>query len=294
MIERILAKRQYRILSKIGEGAQGRVYCVQRTGDERFYACKVIRSREAWEREVYFLQLIQNEAFPHYHESWWQSGVGMVIMEYAEGQSLDEFVRHRKSVTERQMYAIASDVAEALAYLHQKNPPLLFRDLKPSNIRIMSNGRVKLVDLGAVCQMKEDEKSTGVGHGARSFAGTPAYAAPEQFNHGESVGEYSDVYAFGKLLNYLLEASGKRKRRSALQRRLDCWQGLTVRWQGLADRWQGRKIRQRMKRIAAGCVRTEKNSRFPDMHTVFCKLRNEKRIIYNVCYEKNICIYNSD
>ncbi|MDE7231473.1 MAG: protein kinase, partial [Lachnospiraceae bacterium] len=95
----------------------------------------------------------------------------------------------------------ADAILDVLCYLHTRKPPVIYRDLKPDNIMICRDGTLKLVDFGGAALRSFGEKRE------ERMAATAGYAAPEQWNEkGQNAraDERSDLYAFGKILYYIV------------------------------------------------------------------------------------------
>lgn len=189
----------------IGKGAFADVYRVKQCFSGKVFACKVSRERERLQREGLFLQQIEHPLFPLYLDFKEREERGFLFMEYIPGTSLHALVMRRGKLSCRQAVRIGTALAEGLCYLHEQKEPIFFRDLKPENVIIRENGEVGLVDLGSAVRADADEKA---------ITGTPGYAAPEQWTDAENVGSYSDVYALGKVMYFML-GKGKIQRRLA-------------------------------------------------------------------------------
>ena len=189
-------KREYADPVLIGEGAFSKVYRVEKNG--MFYACKISPLSEMSKREAAFLKQIRHPLFPRYIEAFTGEGEMYLVMEYVAGNNLQELVRRRGGLSQRQMVQIILALAEGLQYLHELSGPIIFRDVKPQNIMICQTGAVKLVDVGAACFLEE---SRGEGCGTR--AGSLGYAAPEQLLPGHKIGVESDIYALAVLAQFI-------------------------------------------------------------------------------------------
>ena len=96
-----------------------------------------------------------------------------------------------------QVLGYALQLCNVLAYLHQQQPPIIFRDLKPTNVMVTANGHVFLIDFGIARIFKEGQEQDTV------FLGSPGYAAPEQ--HGSAqTNPRSDLYSLGATLHFCL------------------------------------------------------------------------------------------
>ena len=118
----------------------------------------------------------------------------ILIEEYIEGKTLDQ-----QSFSKEQVKDIMHQLCECLDSLHKLNPPIIHRDIKPENI-IYHNNKVTLLDFG-IARFLDFKKSKDT-----LILGSVGYAAPEQFGFQQS-NPQTDIYALGKLMNYLLNGS---------------------------------------------------------------------------------------
>ena len=124
----------------------------------------------------------------------------LLIFEFVNGHNLDEIINDNDLIQEyglgnlSKKYDILFQASQAVAYLHTFKPTIVHGDIKPSNIMLGRNGRVKVCDFG-LSKLKETSSLTLSTTAA--VAGTPLYLAPEQLLHGKTSSIQSDVYAFG-------------------------------------------------------------------------------------------------
>jgi serine/threonine protein kinase len=121
-------------------------------------------------------------------------------MEYIKGKSLEDILKDRtKPFEEEKALRLGIQICEILCYLHNLSPePVIYRDLKPSNIIVTGEDRLRLIDFGVVRRYDPDKDCDTV------RLGTPGYAAPEQCRKkGQSIPQ-SDIYARGVVLHQLL------------------------------------------------------------------------------------------
>src|SRR5581483_8841582 len=96
-----------------------------------------------------------------------------------------------------QVLSYALQLCDVLGYLHRRNPPIIFRDVKPSNVMVNANGQIFLIDFGIARFFKEGQQQDTM------LLGSPGYAAPEQ--HGLSqTNPRTDIYGLGATLHYCL------------------------------------------------------------------------------------------
>ncbi len=122
------------------------------------------------------------------------NGVPILVIEYVPGETLEQKLKFAPlGLPEEQVLEIAEQLCDVLEYLHNQNPPIIYRDLTPGNVMIMPDGKVKLIDFGIARTFKAG-KATDT-----EPLGTTGYAAPEQHGKGQT-GPYSDVYSLGVTL----------------------------------------------------------------------------------------------
>lgn len=184
-----IADGKYRLTRLLGRGAFSEVYLATDREGER-YACKLSEKTDMLKREAFYQKEIGHPLFPRYVEEGEGVRGGWLVMEYIQGETLEEHIRRRGYFSEKEAAEIGERLAEGLACLHERSRPLVFRDIKPANVILGEGRQTRLVDLGCVCAAGE---RTG-------FAGTPGFGAPEQFTAGDGQGITADVYGLGRTL----------------------------------------------------------------------------------------------
>lgn len=184
-------RQGYHMVRLLGEGAFSRVFLVRKQETGELFACKVSDRLDFARRERELLTRAAHPLFPGFLGLWTERGRAFLFMEYICGSSLEEFLKRRGSFTDIQTARVGMELAEGLGFLHQLPEPVLFRDVKPANVIIRQDGRVKLLDLGCACELQQS---------AKARAGTPGYAAPEQLAGECKLTFASDVYGLGMTL----------------------------------------------------------------------------------------------
>jgi len=156
---------------------------------------------DLFEREARVLANLDHPGIPHFIDHFRVEADGdlrlFTVQEFVEGQTLEELVRGGRHVTEDEARSICREVVQILAYLHDRSPPLVHRDVKPSNIILSSDGAVHLVDFGSVRNVR-----AGDGVDGKTIVGTYGYMPIEQYE-ARAVPQ-SDFYALGMTLVFLL------------------------------------------------------------------------------------------
>lgn len=199
----------FRLVERLGAGAQGVTWLATREGTGLQVALKVSSLRaaadwkavELWEREARTLRHLDHPAIPKYFDGFQARGAdGDVLFVLAQafvaGQSLATLLRDGRRWTEDELRDIARQALGVLVYLHGKQPPVVHRDLKPSNLMWTAAGTLAVIDFGAV----QAQLAAGP-EGGSTIVGTHGYMPPEQLM-GRAT-PVSDLYALGATLLHL-------------------------------------------------------------------------------------------
>lgn len=190
----------YRIEKPIGKGGMGRVYLARDIRDGSAWAIKENLSdkyRDQLYEESDFLAQLDHPALPRSRGVVEYQGGSYMIMEYMSGSTLSDRIRDQESFTEERVLKWFREICDVLIYLHSQPSPIVYRDLKPSNIIIDEEDRVKIIDFGIAEHYSQDA-------GVESMGRTNGYAAPEQYNRRFRADVRTDIYALGVTMHYLL------------------------------------------------------------------------------------------
>ena len=211
----------YEILAPIGAGGMGEVYRAWDTKLGRDVALKVLPESFAgdpermarFEREAQVLASLNHPNIATIHGLEESGGVRALVMEVVEGPTLAERIAHRAMPLDEALL-IAKQIAEGLEYAHERG--IIYRDLKPANVKLTADGKVKILDFGLAKALEAPVPAgnpsisptlTLEGTRAGVILGTAAYMAPEQAR-GAIVDKRADIWAFGVVLYEML--TGKR------------------------------------------------------------------------------------
>ena len=193
---------KYGIIEILGKGGNGIVYKVKERGGGRLLAVKETlisenQSKRDMEKEAEILKQCFHPAIPVIIESFWRGNSYYVVMEYVEGVTLKEYVIKKGKLSVEDTLKYAEMVGEVLEYLHTRSKAIIYGDLKPQNIILAGDDKIKLIDFGSAVV---GNCSKDINNGC--YASVP-YAAPEQLK-GQTTDVRSDVYGLGALIHYML------------------------------------------------------------------------------------------
>ncbi len=197
----------YRVVTILGKGAMGNVYLVERVKDDKKFVVKELfftpqagldpsTAKEIFFREAEFIAKFDHEGLPKMYGVFSHGGKDYLVMDYIEGKTLEEIINTSEGpIKEDDAIKWTVELASILDYLHNSfHQPVVYRDLKPSNIIITPEGKPKLVDFGIARYYNPDKNTDTFNYGS------PGYAAPEQYKgRGQSTPQ-SDIFGLGVIL----------------------------------------------------------------------------------------------
>jgi len=203
--------QRYLIVGHAGRGGMSAVYqAVDTQSGNRHVAIKemsqghlnsneLAEATARFQQEADLLGSLHHPNLPPIYDGFSEDGRSYLVMEYIDGKTLLQMLKDSggRPLPVAQVLDYAIQLCDVLMYLHSHNPPIIFRDLKPTNVMVKGNGHVMLIDFGIARFFKEGQAQDTV------FLGSPGYAPPEQ--HGTSqTNPRSDLYALGATLHCCL------------------------------------------------------------------------------------------
>lgn len=204
-----LLKQRYRLLDKLGSGGFGTVYRVEDLmQNNRILAAKRLQVdptmplqnaqmiQQSFINEASILTELRHPNLPRIYDYFSEAGSSYLIMDFIEGQTLEERLQIvlLNLLPIKDVFWIGIELTNVLDYLHTLQPPVVFRDLKPSNIIITPDKELYLIDFGIARHFRPDQVS-------QENLGTRGYESPEHFS---LVTPLSDIYSLGAILHQLL------------------------------------------------------------------------------------------
>jgi serine/threonine-protein kinase len=152
---------------------------------------------QAFEQEAILLAKLNHPNLPRVIDSFSEEGRQYLVMEFVQGQTLEKLLDQRSDpFTEKEVLSWAIQLCDVLSYLHNQPQPIIFRDLKPSNIMIDQSGQIKLIDFGIVRFFKPGKAKDTMA------IGTQGYCAAEAIS-GQTDAR-SDLYSLCVVLHEML------------------------------------------------------------------------------------------
>ncbi|GER86233.1 hypothetical protein KDW_03950 [Dictyobacter vulcani] len=202
-----IVRDRYIIEDLLGQGGFGAVYRVKdRRVKGNVFALKEVEAPERHQRESFLfegevLRRLDHPALPRVYRVFDEpeNKLICILMDYVAGPNLEQLRNKQpgKRFSLARVVEMMAPIADALSYLHAQKPPIIHRDVKPSNIIIPTSGEsAVLVDFGIAKEYDQEATTTAVRHCS------PGYGAPEQYTSG--TGTPTDIYGFGATLYTLL------------------------------------------------------------------------------------------
>ena len=195
---------RYQIIKTIGEGGMANVYLAQDTILNRQVAVKILRGDLAddekfvrrFQREALSASKLNHPNIVEMYDVGEDNGQYYIVMEYVSGKTLKSLVKKRGALTLPEVIDIMSQLLSAVMCAHDSY--IIHRDIKPQNVMILEDGKVKIMDFGIAMALNSNELTQ-----TNSVMGSVHYLPPEQANGSGSTIK-SDIYSLGILMYELL------------------------------------------------------------------------------------------
>ena len=198
---------KYKILNEIGRGGMSTVYLAINEKANKPWAVKEVRKNGISNRElvkqslmveINLLKKLKHKGLPSIVDIIDQQDNYLIVMDYIEGITLENIMQEDGVQPQEKVVDWAIQLCDVLQYLHTRKPAIIYRDMKPSNIMLRSDGSVVLIDFGTAREFKERHVED------TTCLGTQGYAAPEQFGGMGQTDERTDIYSLGATMYRLV------------------------------------------------------------------------------------------
>lgn len=210
-----LVRHRYEIKKIVGKGGFGTTYLI--SDQDCFNEPRILKelsprpdsnnededelgltAERLFRREAQVLLNLQHPGIPKLYAYFTDQDYSYLVQDFISGHTLAEEVdKHKHLFSEVEVRQVLFEIADILDYLHTRTPPIVHRDVKPQNLMRNADGRIQLIDFGAVCLA-----ASGANTASQTLIGSPGYAPPEQI-FGHPVPQ-SDLYAAGATVLRLL------------------------------------------------------------------------------------------
>ncbi len=202
---------RYKILRKVGQGGMSVVYAAFDEQLQKTVAVKIVsldnivlpeEIQQTLMLEADLMKRLNHPSIPKIHAIEVSANAFAVVMDFIDGKTLNNYISEGNRPDEQTLRSITRQLGEVLHYLHTLSPPIIYRDMKPENVVIKSDGSITLLDFGIAREYKEELLAD------TACLGTVGYAAPEQYGGMGQTDPRTDIYGLGMTLYFLV--SGKK------------------------------------------------------------------------------------
>lgn len=198
---------KYKILNVVGKGGMSVVYLAMNERANKQWAIKEVRKdgmqsfevvKQNLVAETDLLKKLNHPHLPSIIDVIDCDDTFLIVMDYIEGNPLSKALETSGAQNQDDVIEWAKQLCDVLGYLHSRKPPIIYRDMKPSNVMLKPDGNVMLIDFGTAREFKYSSVAD------TTCLGTQGYAAPEQFGgHGQTDAR-TDIYCLGATMYHLV------------------------------------------------------------------------------------------
>ena len=199
--------KSWEVIKKIGQGGTATVYLVRDIELNRYLALKEVPVRntakgklqaKAVIAEISLLKTLSHPSIPRIIKMTHDAHSILIIMDYIDGYSLRDIIRKKNYIPESMIIQWGVALCKTLRYLHNHEPKIIYRDLKPHNVMITNENHLYLMDFGIA-----KEVTPNFDYSKEPKLGTLGFAAPEMSADAAWFDERSDIFALGRTLFFL-------------------------------------------------------------------------------------------
>lgn len=233
---------KYEVIKTLGQGGMSTVYLCKNIRLGNLWAIKEVskelKGQMDFLAEPNILKNLSHPGIPRVVDIFYEQDNLYMVEDYIEGETLESYINRNRPIDDQEICRIVISISDIIAYLHSFDPPIIYRDLKPSNIMITSSGKIVLIDFGISRVYKRDGNKDTI------YMGSKGYAAPEQYG-SEQTCKKTDIYGLGAVMYFII----KGKAPSTL-------------FEALKDESYDGKVDDRLKAVIQKAMQIDKDTRY--------------------------------
>ncbi len=206
-----MLKQRYMVLAQVGRGGFGAVYkaadtqfgnrvvAIKEMSQSTMDTSELLEATQSFKREALMLAGLIHPNLPRIYKQFMDNGRSYLVMDFIDGKTLEEQLSDLGNalLPLEKTLTIGIQLCDVLDYLHSRQPPIIFRDLKPANIMLTLAGHLYLIDFGIARHFKPGQSKD------TTALGSTGYAAPEQYGKSQTTAR-ADIYSLGATLHQLV------------------------------------------------------------------------------------------
>lgn len=226
-VERILGKGGQSYVYLVSDQRLGRQVAIKELRTDHIYPERAAKTVEYFSREAMILARLRHLNLPSIIDFFEHEKKLYLVMEYIDGLTLERILEESPGpIGEDQVLEWTRQLCDVLTYLHSQKPPVIFRDLKPSNIMLTRDNVIKLIDFN-IAKIFNPDQDGSVQSVTQEF-GTPGYASPELFSGSGMTDSRTDIYSLGVTMIALLTREDPSRYRFDLPKIEDSNPGVSI------------------------------------------------------------------
>ncbi|GAC1434282.1 MAG: hypothetical protein NVSMB54_33190 [Ktedonobacteraceae bacterium] len=211
LVHQHILKQRYVVLAQVGRGGFGAVYkaadtqfgnrlvAIKEMSQSNMNAQELLEATLSFKREALMLAGLTHPNLPRIYEQFTDGGRSYLVMDFIDGKTLEAHLADLSPtlLPSAKTLTIGIQLCDVLSYLHSRQPPIIFRDLKPANVMLTLTGHIYLIDFGIARHFKPGQSKD------TTALGSTGYAAPEQYGKSQTTVR-ADIYGLGATLHQLI------------------------------------------------------------------------------------------
>lgn len=246
--------KKYEVIKTLGQGGMSTVYLCKNIRLGNLWAIKEVskelKGQMDFLAEPNILKNLSHPGIPRVVDIFYEQDNLYMVEDYIEGETLESYINRNRPIDDQKICRIVISISDIVAYLHSFDPPIIYRDLKPSNIMITTSGKIVLIDFGISRVYKQGGNKDTI------YMGSKGYAAPEQYG-SEQTCKQTDIYGLGAVMYFII----KGKAPSTL-------------FEALKDESYDEKVDDRLKAVIQKAMQIDKDTRYISIEELQIDINN--------------------